>query len=300
MAEVLHKRKRIQDSRSDKVLYWVSGAILLLFTLTVLYPLIFIVSCSFSSGVAVNAGRVVLLPVDFSTDGYRAVFSYHRVLIGYRNTLFYTVAGTLLNLLITMITAYPLAMPKFQFKRGYMLLFTFTMFFSGGLVPSYLLISGLGMVNTRWVMLIPGMLSVYNLIVTRTFIQSTIPLELLEASQIDGCSWFAYFLRVVLPLSKAVIAVITLYYAVGHWNAYFSALIYLNDRNLAPLQLVLREILIENSIEVVDVETENAQATLRELLKYALIVVATVPILCVYPYVQKYFMQGVMIGSVKG
>jgi len=198
------------------------------------------------------------------------------------------------------MTAYPLAMPGFQFKKGYSFLFTFTMFFSGGLVPAYLLNSSLGLVNSPWVMLIPGMLSVYNMIVTRTFIQNSIPVELLEASQIDGCSWFGYFFKIVLPLSKAVIAVITLYYAVGHWNAYFNAMIYLNDRHLHPLQLVLREILVENSIEALDVATEDAQASLAELLKYALIIVSTVPILCVYPFVQKYFMKGVMIGSVKG
>ena len=174
------------------------------------------------------------------------------------------------------------------------------MFFSGGLVPSYLLVSDLGMINTRWAMLIPGAISVYNMIVTRTFIQNTIPTDLLEASQIDGCSWGGYFIRIVLPLSKAVIAVITLYYAVGHWNSYFNAMIYLNDRALHPLQIVLREILIENSIEVTDVTLESARAQMRDLMKYALIIVSTVPILCLYPFVQKYFMQGVMIGAIKG
>jgi len=293
-------RNAIKDSKSDKVLYLVSGTLLLLFTITVIYPLIYIVSCSFSSAHAVNSGRVVLLPVDFSLTGYEAVFNYKRVLTGYGNTIFYTVFGTVLNLIITLMTAYPLAMPGFQFKKGYSFLFTFTMFFSGGLVPAYLLNSSLGLVNSPWVMLIPGMLSVYNMIVTRTFIQNSIPVELLEASQIDGCSWFGYFFKIVLPLSKAVIAVITLYYAVGHWNAYFNAMIYLNDRHLHPLQLVLREILVENSIEALDVATEDAQASLAELLKYALIIVSTVPILCVYPFVQKYFMKGVMIGSVKG
>lgn len=290
----------IRDSRSDKVLYFMSGAALVVFTTIVLYPLIYILSCSFSDGTAVSTGRVVLWPVKPSLKGYEAVFVYDRVLTGYINTIFYTVVGTVINLFLTLITAYPLAMPGFQFKKAYSLLFTFTMFFSGGLVPSYLLMSELRLVNTVWAMLLPGAMSVYNMIVTRTFIQNTIPVELLEASQIDGCSWFSYFTKIVLPLSKAVIAVITLYYAVSHWNAYFGALIYLNDRKLHPLQLVLREILIENNIDTIDVATENAKAALRELLKYALIVVSTVPILCVYPFVQKYFMKGVMIGSVKG
>ncbi len=294
------KKTAIRDSHSDRLLYYLVGIILLLFTVIVLYPLIFILSCSFSDGAAVSTGRVVLWPVHPSLKGYEAVFSYSRVLIGYRNTLFYTVLGTLLNVFITLITAYPLAMPGFQFKKGYLMLFTFTMFFSGGLVPTYLLMSELKLVNTVWAMLLPGALSVYNMIVTRTFLQNTIPTELLEVSQIDGCSWFRYFISIVLPLSKAVIAVITLFYAVSHWNSYFKALIYLSDRSLHPLQLVLREALIENMIESLDTNTENAKAALHELLKYALIVVATVPILCIYPFVQKYFMKGVMIGSIKG
>lgn len=290
----------IRDTRSDKILYTATNIVLLLFTIMVLYPLIFIVSSSLSSGTAVSTGQVVLWPVDFSLDGYKAVFTYHRILTGYLNTFFYTFTGTIINVVATLITAYPLAMPGMQFKRGYLLLFTFTMFFSGGLVPSYLLISQLGLINTRWSMLIPSMISVYNLIVTRTFIQNTIPNELLEASQIDGCSWTGYFFRIVLPLSKAIIAVITLYYAVGHWNSYFSAMIYLNDRSLHPLQIVLREILIENTMEVTDVSLETARANMRDLMKYALIVVSTAPILCLYPFVQRYFMQGVMIGAIKG
>lgn len=290
----------IRDTRSDKILYTATNIVLLLFTIMVLYPLIFIVSSSLSSGTAVSTGQVVLWPVDFSLDGYKAVFTYHRILTGYLNTFFYTFTGTIINVVATLITAYPLAMPGMQFKRGYLLLFTFTMFFTGGLVPSYLLISQLGLINTRWSMLIPSMISVYNLIVTRTFIQNTIPNELLEASQIDGCSWTGYFFRIVLPLSKAIIAVITLYYAVGHWNSYFSAMIYLNDRSLHPLQIVLREILIENTMEVTDVSLETARANMRDLMKYALIVVSTAPILCLYPFVQRYFMQGVMIGAIKG
>ena len=296
----MKKEIRIKDPLSDRIFYVLINILLVLFSLTVLYPLIYIVSSSFSSGVAVSAGRVLLWPVDPSIDGYRAVFSYARIMMGYRNTILYTVFGTVINVVLTLITAYPLAMPGFQFKRGYLFIFTFTMFFSGGLVPSYLLMSNLKLIDTVWVMLIPGALSVYNMIVTRTFFQNSLPVELLEASQIDGCTWTGYFFRVVLPLSKAIIAVITLYYAVGHWNSYFGALIYLNSRALHPLQIVLREILIVNSMDALDIETETAQATMRDLIKYALIVVSTVPILCLYPFVQKYFMKGVMIGSIKG
>lgn len=296
----MRKHKTIRDSRSDTIMYAIVNALVIMFSLSVLYPLIFIVSSSFSSGIAVSTGRVVLFPVDFSLEGYKAVFSYDRILTGYRNTIIYTVLGITINVGLTLITAYPLSLPKFQFKRGYLFLFTFTMFFSGGLVPSYLLITSLKLTDTIWVMVIPGALSVYNLIVTRTFFQNSIPNELLEACQIDGCSYTRYFFSIVLPLSKAIAAVITLYYAVAHWNAYFNSLIYLNRRELHPLQLILREILIINSMDALDVELETAQASLRDLIKYSLIVVSTVPILCLYPFVQKYFMKGVMIGSIKG
>ena len=290
----------VQDSKGDKILYFVSGCMLLLISLMVILPLVNILAASFSSGTAVATGRVLLWPVDPSLAGYNAVFSNNRVLTGYLNTLFYTGAGTLINVALTMITAYPLAMPKMHLKRSYMFLFSFTMFFSGGLVPSYMLVSRLGMVNTVWAMLIPGAMSVYNMIVARTFIQNNIPIDLLEAARIDGCDYFNFFFRIVLPLSKAVIAVISLYYAVSHWNSYFNALIYLNSQKLYPLQLVLRQILIMNSIELMDVALEGTIASMADLLKYALIVVSTVPILCVYPFVQRYFIKGVMIGSIKG
>lgn len=294
------KKERIKDSYSDKTLFIVNATLISFFIILVLYPLIYILSSSFSSSKAIASGRVILLPVDFSLDGYKAVFTYKKVVTGYINTLLYTSLGTFLNISLTLITAYPLAMPRFQGKRIYMFLFSFTMFFSGGLVPTYLLISDLNLINTFWVMIIPGAMSIYNLIVARSFIQNTIPVELLEASQIDGCTWTQYFFRIVLPLSKAVIAVLVLYYAVGHWNSYFDALMYLNDWQKFPLQLVLREILIESKVEAIDLELEAARADLSNLLKFGLIVVSTVPILCVYPFIQKYFMKGVMIGSLKG
>ena len=249
---------------------------------------------------AVSLGRVVLFPVDFSLDGYKAVFAYSKVWTGYGNTILYTVTATAVNIIVTMMTAYPLAMPRMQFKKFYMFLFTFSMYFSGGIVPQYLLCKDLHLINTFWVMVIPVMMSVYNLIVARTFIQTTIPAELLEASQIDGCSWARYFISIIVPLSKPIIAVLVLYYAVSHWNSYFNAMIYLNDDAKYPLQLVLREILIENSMDFVDVEVETARANMAALMKFSLIIVSSLPIMCIYPFVQKYFMKGVMIGSVKG
>ena len=293
----------IQVSRGDKVFYLIVNMLVFFLTLIVLYPLIYIVSSSFSSPAAVSAGKVVLLPVDFSLRGYSAVFEYQPVYTGYRNTVYYTVAGTAINIFMTLIAAYALARKTLPGRGFFTFLFTFTMLFSGGLIPNYILMRDLKIINTVWAMLLPGAISAYNMIVTKTFIQNTIPDELLEAAQIDGCSDLKFFLQFIVPLSKAVVAVITLYYAVGHWNAYFNAFIYINNRNLYPLQIFLREILIMNSVDiemVMDTEMQEAMQGMRDLLKYALIVVATAPILCIYPFLQRYFIKGVMIGSLKG
>lgn len=292
-----------RTTTGDKVFYGVTYTGLVIILLLVLYPLIYIVSSSFSSPAAVASGKVWLLPVDLSLAGYEAVFKYKDVFIGYRNTLFYTVAGTAINIGMTLIAAYPLARKNLPGRGFFTFLFTFTMLFSGGMIPTYLLIKELNFINTPWAMLIPGAINITNLIITRTFIQTSIPDELLEAAQIDGCSDFRYFFMIVLPLSKANIAVITLYYAVAHWNAYFNAFLYLTNKSLFPLQLFLREILLLNRTDgatVMDPETLAAMQGLTDLLKYSLIVVATVPILCLYPFVQRYFVKGVMIGSLKG
>lgn len=287
----------------DKILYSIVTVVLTVFTILVAYPMIYVLSSSFSSGTAISSGQVILWPVDLSLEGYKAVFSHRYIIPAYRNTIFYTVAGTIINLAITLTCAYPLSRKDFPLRKFFMGMFLFTMFFSGGLIPTYILISNLGFVNTIWAMLIPGALSVYNMILVRTFLTGNIPLELLEASQIDGCSDAKYFTTVLLPLSKPVIAVITLYYAVGHWNSYFNAMIYLSDMELYPLQLILRQILVASQInlsDMVDVESMVAKQGLADILKYALIVVSTVPILCMYPFIQRYFIKGVMIGSVKG
>lgn len=265
--------------------------------------MVFILSASFSSSDAVLAGKVVLWPVDLSLEGYITVFENPRVLLGYRNTIFYTAVGTVVNVFMTLICAYPLARKNLPHRSFFTFLFSFTMIFSGGMIPSYILMRDLKILNTVWVMIIPGAISVYNMVVTRTFMQSTIPDELLEATQIDGCNDFLFFSKFVLPLSKAVIAVITMQYAVGHWNSYFSAFIYLSKKELYLLQIILREILIQNQIDlsdVVDPEMAIAKQGLAEVLKYSLIVVATAPILCIYPFIQKYFIKGIMIGSLKG
>ncbi len=297
------KHRKVKDPIEDKILYIMVDIILVLFTLVVLYPLIYVVSSSFSSGAAVSTGRVILLPVEPTLEGYKTVFAHKHIGSAYFNTILYTVVGTLINLAVTLTCAYPLSRRDFPMKRGFSLLFLFTMFFGGGLIPTYILMTQIHFVNTRWAMLIPGALSVYNMILVRTYFVSSIPQELLEASQIDGCSDANYFFRIMLPLSKPIIAVVTLYYAVGHWNSYFNAMIYLNDVKLYPLQLILRQILVANQIsldDLVDVEMMQAKQGLADILKFALIVVSTAPILCVYPFIQRYFIKGVMIGSVKG
>ena len=296
-------RNRQRTPTEDKILYAVVYIVFILFTIVVLYPIIFVVSASFSSGHALNQGKVILWPVNPGLQGYKAVFAYRPVMTGYRNTIFYTLAGTLINLCVTMLCAYPLSRRDFVAKRFFMTMCTITMFFGGGLVPHYLLMVDLHIINTAWAMLLPGAMSVYNMILVRTNIMSTIPNELLEASQIDGCSDARYFFSIVLPLSKAVLAVITLYYVVGHWNAYFNAMLYLTNRDLYPLQLVLRDVLTSSKVdltEITDPEILAAMMGLENLLKYAIIVVSALPIIIFYPFIQKYFVKGVMIGSVKG
>jgi multiple sugar transport system permease protein/putative aldouronate transport system permease protein len=290
-------------SLEDKFYYGIVYTFASLLLLVVLYPMIYIVSSSFSSPFAVSSGQVVLLPVEPGLQGYQAVFKDARIPMGYRNTIFYTVAGTFINVFMTLICAYPLARKRLPHRGPITFFFTFTMLFSGGMIPNYLLLRDLHMLNTIWAMIIPGAISVYSVIITRTFMATSIPEELLEATQIDGCSDFRFFFLFVLPLSKAVIAVIAMQYAVGHWNAYFNAFIYLTKKELYPLQVFLREILVMNQIaasDIVDPETAVAMQGMADLLKYALIVISSAPILCIYPFFQKYFVKGVMIGSIKG
>lgn len=297
----MHKFKNY--SWNDKLFYVIITVILTLFFIAVLYPCIFVVSASFSSGTAVQSGKVVLWPVDFSLEGYKTVFNTKTVWIGFRNSIIYTFAGTAINIAMTMTAAYCLSRHDLPGRNGIMLLFTFTMFFGGGLIPSYMVVQSLGILNTRWALLLPGAIGVYNLIVARTFIVNTIPGELLEASMIDGCSDIMYYLKVVIPLSKAILAVLVLFYGVWHWNSYFNAMIYLHNKDLYPLTLYLREILMASQIDPATVQDPELQARLADMvgvIKYSLIMVSMVPVLIIYPFVQKYFVQGVMIGSVKG
>lgn len=291
------------DRGVDRAFTIVNYVILTLFLVAVAYPLIYVFSASFSDPSAVISGKMWLWPVDITLDGYRAVFRNNRIVTGFQNSLFYTVAGTLVSVTLTILAAYPLSRKDLAGRNVIMFFFVFTLLFGGGLIPSYLVVREVGMLNTRWALIIPTALSVYNMIITRTFFQSTIPDELLEAAQIDGCSDFRFVRDVVIPLSGPIIAVNALFYAVNQWNQYFNALIYLTRPDLFPLQLILREILVQNQVDltqITDVDQLMQRQNLTDLLKYSLIVVASAPVLIIYPFVQKHFVRGVLIGLLKG
>ena len=305
MAKVKQKDIKIKRRRTldDKILYATTDVMLVLLLLVVGYPIVYVLSCSFSSGIAVSNGRVILWPVEPCITGYKLVFAYKTVWTGYANTIFYTVVGTALNMLLSILAAYPLSRPNYQGRKVGTMLFTITMMFSAGIIPKYLLMSSLHLINSRWALILATAISAYNMIIIRTYFRNSIPGELIEAARIDGCSELRTLWSVVLPLSKAVISVVTLYYAVSHWNSYFQAMLYLRDRDLMPLQMILREILNASKISVDDISDPTLLAELTgaaDLLKYALIVIASAPIIAAYPFVQKFFEKGVMIGSVKG
>lgn len=291
------------DRGADRIFNIVNYVILAIFLISVAYPLIYVFSASLSDPQAVISGRMWLWPVDVTLDGYRAVLRNSRIVTGFQNSLFYTVAGTLVSVVLTLLAAYPMSRRDLAGRNVIMFFFVFTLLFGGGLIPTYLVVRETGLLNTRWAMIIPTALSVYNMIITRTFFQTTIPDELLEAAQIDGCSDFRFLRDVVIPLSGPIIAVNALFYAVAQWNQYFSALIYLTDPNLFPLQLILREILVQNQVDltqIADIDQLMQRQNLQDLLKYSLIVVASAPVLIIYPFVQKHFVRGVLIGSLKG
>lgn len=294
----------VAQSRQDKIFDVVNTIVMIILGIIFLWPLLFVVSASFSDPSAVWTGKVILWPVEPSLDGYREVLKYKDIWIGYGNTIIYTVVGTLLNLVLTICAAYPLSRSDFMARTPLTLLFMFTMYFGGGLIPTYLVVQRLGIINTRWAMILPTAVSIYNVIVTRTYFQTSIPVTLQEAAELDGANTLQFLIRIVLPLSAPILAVMALYYGVGHWNAYFDALIYINDKNLFPLQMFLRDILIQNkmSLDMMGLDPSEAarKQQLAETMKYSLIIISTVPVLMVYPFVQKHFVKGVMIGAIKG
>ncbi|KOP64748.1 sugar ABC transporter permease [Bacillus sp. FJAT-18019] len=301
--------KAIKESKTDKLFLIANYIYLIIAFVIVLYPIVYIISASISDPAYVSSGKMWLFPKGFTLNGYKLVFENPKIWTGYGNTILYTFLGTMLNLVITLPAAYALSRSDFVGRKFFMGMFLVTMFFNGGLIPTYLVVKDLGLINTMGALILPVAASVYNIIVARTFFQSSIPKELQEAAYIDGCTNIKLFLRIVLPLSSPIIAVMALFYGVSHWNSYFPALIYLNDEVKYPLQMVLRQILVlqEMTTETTGsgvsgdiAKAMNDKAEIASLVKYAVIIVSTLPIIAVYPFLQRYFVQGVMIGSVKG
>lgn len=295
--------KSIKDSRGDKVFNIIIDIFLWISLIIVLYPLIYVVSASFSTPKDVISGKVWLWPVNPTLMGYKAIFSNSQIMTGFANSFFYMIVGTIVNLILTMLAAFPLSRKEFFGKNFIMGLFVFTMMFSGGLIPTYLVVKNLNLIDNRFSMILPTALSVFNVIIARTYLKTTIPDEMYEAAQIDGCSDILFLTKIVVPLSGPIIAVLTLYYGVEHWNSYFDALIYLKSASKYPLTIILRNILVLSNIDPTMVQNFDAikrKQGLNELIKFSVIVVASVPVLCIYPFVQKHFVKGVMIGAIKG
>ena len=300
-------KSKIRSSKGDMVFTFFNTLLLVIITIITLYPLVFVLSASISDPNMVNSGRMLLYPMGFTLAGYNRVFANPGIWIGYRNTIFYTVFGTLLNLAVTMPCAYALAKKSLPGRKFFNFLFLFTMFFSGGLIPLYMLVKDLHLLDTIWAVLLPTAASIWNIIITRTFLETTIPDGLEEAAEIDGCSTFMKFFRIILPLSAPIIAVMALFYGVGHWNSYFNEMIFLSDRDKFPLQVFLRELIIitqidtnSQTITAAEAQSFAEQQRLAGIIKYSIMVVSTLPIICVYPFLQRFFVKGVMVGSIKG
>ena len=293
---------RIRRSRQDIVFDAVCTVLLLGLTLMILYPIYYILIASISDPFEIAAGNVILLPKKVNMDAYKSLWGNSRIWIGYRNSLLYTLVGTFLNLCVTLPAGYALSRRNLFGRSAVMLFFVFTMYFSGGLIPTYLVIRNLNMINTPWAVLLPQVLNVFNLIIVKSFFESTIPEPLYEAAHIDGCGHFRFFWSIVLPLSPAIIAVMVLYYALARWNAYFEPMIYISDESIQTLQVIIKSITAaynSSASEGLTIEQLTELMRTRELVKYAVVIVATVPLLLLYPFVQKYFIQGVMVGAVK-
>lgn len=289
-------------SVSDRIYMGVIYVMLVLAMLLVLVPLLFILASSFSSAEAISAGKVLFWPVGFSVEGYKMILETSSVWRSFLMSLFYMVAGTLISLVLTILLAYPLTRKDFKANSFITVLMIITMFFSGGMIPSYLLIDRLNMLDTVWAILLPTALSAYNVVLVRTYMSSNIPKDLYECASLDGCSDFRYLVSIVIPLSKTIIAVMALLYGVGIWNNYFNAMMYIRDRNLYPFQLVLRDVLVLNMGmgNPSDIAEQQERLMFSYLLKYSTIVVGCLPVMIAYPFVQKYFVKGIMIGALKG
>lgn len=295
----------IKQSKSDRIFDFFNKLLVWFFIIIVSYPLIYIISASISDPSYVNSGEMWLFPKGITFEGYERVFQNNEIWLGYRNTIFYTLFGTFINLAVTLPMAYALSKSDLVGRKTIMALLVFTMFFEGGLIPTYLLIRSLGMIDTIWAMVIPNAAAMWNIIVTMTFFRVTIPRGLEEAAEIDGASQIRVFFQIVIPLSAPIIAVMALFYGVGHWNQYFSALIYLQSRHLFPLQLFLREILVQQQLttelmrQAGAAEALSQHAQIADIVKYAVMIISAVPLLMIYPFLQRFFIKGMMIGSLK-
>ena len=294
------KKHRVRESRGDRVYYAIVYFVLLLLALLVVYPLYFVVIASFSSADAVLAGKVYLFPVDIDFTGYIRCFERTDIWIGYGNTIWYTAAYTVLSVVFTVTAAWALSRKTLPFRKFWMIFFTITMFFGGGLIPFYKVVSDLGMLDNPLSIILPGTVSAWNLFMAKTFFQTGVSDSIIEAAELDGANRLRLFVSVILPLSMPIVAVLALYYAVGQWNSYFNAMIFLQDANLFPLQLVLKEILTASeSTTGGSGETILEQFRLANQLKYVTVIISSLPVFCIYPFVQKFFAQGVMVGSLK-
>ena len=295
---------KIKNTGKDDLLFkFIIYSFVILLSIIILYPLWFVIIASFSNPDLVGSGKVLFFPKGITLEGYKYIFRDGRIWQGYKNTFIYTLFGTLLALFITVPAGYALSRNDMAGRGFLMKILIITKYFSGGLIPTYLVVKGLHLVNTPFVLIIMGSFSVFNLILCRTYFMNTLPIELQEAAEIDGCNILQYFLGVAIPLSKPIIAIMALYYAVGHWNAFFNGLIYVTDAKFYPLQLILRDILISGqSVDpsTLDPESLELMREIARTIKYGVIIVSSLPVLCLYPFVQKYFIKGIMIGSVKG
>ena len=303
-----NNKKLVGRCRSDVIYDVFLFVVLTLIFLIVAYPLYFVIISSFSDPIAVAGGKVTFYPIGFTLDGYKEVFKTETVMRGFVNSVIYTVVGVVINLVVTLPTSYALSRKDFPLRKPITYFYMVTMFIGGGMIPTYLVIVKTGLINTMWSLVIPGAISVYNMIVARTFFLTNIPQELMEAAKLDGCGNTKFFFYVCLPLSGAITAILVLYYGQGHWNSYFNALMYISDRKKWPLQLELRNILILNSeaLQEKGIQSEEMRAekerleALANMMKYSLIIISSIPMLVIYPFIQKYFVKGVMIGAVKG
>lgn len=293
---------KVQKSRTDKIFDFFLYTISTIIVIVMLYPMYFIVIASFSNPADVSAGNIVLLPKGITFKGYQKLLEYSQLWVGYKNTILYAALGTVISLVVNVPTAYALSRKDLCGRKLFTVFYLIPMFFTGGLIPTYLIVKDFGLLDNFWVMVLPFSVITYYIIVARTFFNNSIPGDLWEAAQIDGCGNLGFFFQIVIPLSKAVLAVIALWTAVGQWNSYFNALVYLRNPDLQPLQLVLRNILISNqTISSMSTGAAAVEAKqMADLIKYAIIVVSSAPIMCMYPFVQKHFNQGVMLGSLKG